>query len=151
MPTNVVSIANSRKHLTPGEIEARKQAEQSMQRKQVRLRMPQYVRENELAASYWKRTVQMMKDITLLDDLDSDILAAYCHISARLELLTKMLNANIADGGLCEDIIKRIEASERNRLSYAEKLGLTPSGRVRLAKTRAEENTVDPNGDLYGD
>ena len=46
----------------------------------------------------------------------------------------------------------KLQALERNLLQYAEKLGLTPSGRVRLAQKRAqaaEEST--PDDDLFGD
>ena len=41
-----------------------------------------------------------------------------------------------------------------NILQYAEKLGLTPSGRVRLAQKRAQAAAgarADPDSDLYGD
>ena len=48
----------------------------------------------------------------------------------------------------------KMQSLERNILQYAEKLGLTPSGRVRLAQKRAQaaaEARADPDGDLYGD
>lgn len=47
----------------------------------------------------------------------------------------------------------KLQALERNLLQYADKLGLTPSGRVRLAQKRAEQAAakVDPDGDLFGD
>ena len=46
----------------------------------------------------------------------------------------------------------KLQALERNILQYADKLGLTPSGRVRLAQRRAEAATnTSPDGDLYGD
>ena len=39
-----------------------------------------------------------------------------------------------------------------NILQYAEKLGLTPAGRVRLAQKRAAAaEAKDPDGDLFGD
>ena len=42
---------------------------------------------------------------------------------------------------------------EGNLLQYAEKLGLTPSGRARLAQKRAEQAmaAAEPDGDLFGD
>ena len=48
----------------------------------------------------------------------------------------------------------KLQALERNLPQYAEKLGLTPSGRVRLAQKRAQaaaEARADPDGDLFGD
>lgn len=46
----------------------------------------------------------------------------------------------------------KLQALERNILQYADKLGLTPSGRMRLAQKRAEQAAqADPDGDLYGD
>lgn len=48
----------------------------------------------------------------------------------------------------------KLQSLERNLLQYADKLGLTPTGRVRLAQKRAERDagkTVEPEDDLYGD
>jgi len=48
----------------------------------------------------------------------------------------------------------KMQSLERNILQYAEKLGLTPSGRVRLAQKRAQAAAAaqaDPDGDLFGD
>ena len=46
----------------------------------------------------------------------------------------------------------KLQALERNLLQYADKLGLTPSGRVRLAQKRAQAAAEpDPDGDLFGD
>jgi len=46
----------------------------------------------------------------------------------------------------------KMQSLERNILQYAEKLGLTPSGRIRLAQKRAEQAAVkDPDSDLFGD
>jgi len=45
----------------------------------------------------------------------------------------------------------KLQALERNVLQYAEKLGLTPSGRVRLAQKRAAATGGDQTDDLFGD
>lgn len=144
MPTSPKTTDNMTKHLTAAERMSRQNAEQELTRKIVRLRRPDCVKNDELADAFWKKTIKLMKDVTLLDDLDSDMLAAYCIISARWQRL-----AEITQHMLDDDTMKRLEATERNRLSYAEKLGLTPSGRVRLAKKRAEDKPVDPNSDLF--
>ena len=44
----------------------------------------------------------------------------------------------------------KLQALERNILQYAEKLGLTPSGRVRLAQRRASAASEQAD-DLFGD
>lgn len=46
----------------------------------------------------------------------------------------------------------KLQALERNALQYADKLGLTPSGRVRLAQKRAQAAAdPEPDDDLFGD
>ena len=45
----------------------------------------------------------------------------------------------------------KLQALERNLLQYAEKLGLTPTGRLRLAQKRAQAAAPEPDGDLFGD
>ena len=46
----------------------------------------------------------------------------------------------------------KLQALDRTLLQYAEKLGLTPSGRVRLAQKRAQAAAeLEPDSDLFGD
>ncbi len=46
----------------------------------------------------------------------------------------------------------KLQALDRTLLQYAEKLGLTPSGRVRLAQKRAHAAAEpEPDNDLFGD
>ena len=46
----------------------------------------------------------------------------------------------------------KLQALERNLLQYADKLGLTPAGRVRLAQKRAQAAAdPQPDDDLFGD
>lgn len=46
----------------------------------------------------------------------------------------------------------KLQSLERTLLQYAEKLGLTPSGRVRLAQKRAQAaSEPEPDRDLFGD
>lgn len=45
----------------------------------------------------------------------------------------------------------KLQALERNILQYADKLGLTPSGRVRLAQRRAAAAGEKQADDLFGD
>lgn len=45
----------------------------------------------------------------------------------------------------------KLQSLERNVLQYADKLGLTPSGRVRLAQRRAAASGDEQADDLFGD
>lgn len=45
----------------------------------------------------------------------------------------------------------KLQALERNILQYAEKLGLTPAARIRMAQRRAQAAAEEPDGDLFGD
>ena len=45
----------------------------------------------------------------------------------------------------------KLQSLERNILQYADKLGLTPSGRVRLAQRRAAAAGAEQTDDLFGD
>lgn len=57
----------------------------------------------------------------------------------------------IEAAGKLDALTGKLQALERNILSYADKLGLTPSGRVRLAQRRAQSIAEDPDSDLFGD
>ena len=109
-----------------------------------------------------------MDGLVILDDLDSDALGVYCVMLARYETQCKVLAQAIRklkdakdDPEAVADAVSKLDAVsgkmqslERNILQYAEKLGLTPSGRVRLAQKRAQaaaEARADPASDLYGD
>lgn len=146
MPANVVSIDNAKKHMTNAEKKLRKNAEKQFQRDKVKLKKPAYVKADAIANKYWTATLKRMDGISLLDDVDAEMLGRYCCIAARLE----RLNAD-PEPPFDEKVLKRVEAAERNMISYAEKLGLTPAGRARLAKKRAEERIIDPDAELYGD
>lgn len=49
-----------------------------------------------------------------------------------------------------DSLTGKLQSLERNILQYADKLGLTPSGRVRLAQKRAAEAAEQADG-LFGD
>ena len=57
--------------------------------------------------------------------------------------------------GQIDAVSAKMTTLEKTILQYADKLGLTPSGRVRLAQRRAAAAAaaaaMDPDGDLYGD
>ena len=129
---------------------------------------PALMTRNAAAGRYWKKVLERMDGLVILDDLDSDALGVYCVMLARYETQCKVLAQAIRklkdakdDPEAVADAVSKLDAVsgkmqslERNILQYAEKLGLTPSGRVRLAQKRAQaaaEARADPASDLYGD
>ena len=121
-----------------------------------------------------------MEGLALLDDLDSEMLAGYCSMLARRDqtiLLVSQLMDRLGVAGAVDKknppgedseppmtpdalieaaskldaLTGKLQALERNLLQYAEKLGLTPSGRARLAQKRAQAAAPDPDSDLFGD
>ena len=147
MPKNISSQGTMRKHQTLQEKESRKKEEERMKRTEVRLSAPDKVRRDAAAKKYWNRYVREIRELELLDNLDADMLGSYCMILARLDRIQEMLG----DGEPDMDVVTKMESTERNALAYAQKLGLTPESRARLAKRRAEELPEDPDADLWGD
>ena len=84
--------------------------------------------------------------------------AIYCaKVARRDDLQTKYLdwreryrqdpeNANLK---VMISLSDSLQSIEREILSYASKLGLTPESRARLAKRIAEQDEDDPDGDLF--
>lgn len=170
MPTPAKAMENMTKKLTREERELREQAERDVipdRGREGKLEKPAVMKGNAAAGRYWKKVLERMDGLVILDDLDSDALGVYCTMMARYEqqcrLLTqagKALKDSGEDPEAVEEAVQRLDAVsgkmqslERNILQYAEKLGLTPSGRVRLAQKRAQAaaDAINPDGDLYGD
>ena len=170
MPTPAKASENMSKHMTRAEQEARAAAEAGTvpdRGGQVELKPPAIMTSNAAAKRYWKAVLERMEGLVILDDLDSDALGVYCVMMARYETQCKLLaqagkqlKAAKDDPQAVSDAASKLDAVsgkmqslERNILQYAEKLGLTPSGRIRLAQKRAAQAAadVDPDGDLYGD
>ena len=129
---------------------------------------PAIMTKNNAASRYWRKVLERMNGLVILDDLDSDALGVYCVMMARYEQQCRLLSLaakqlkeamdnpdGVADAVSKLDAVSgKMQSLERNILQYAEKLGLTPSGRVRLAQKRAQaaaEARSDPDGDLFGD
>lgn len=169
MPTPVKSMAQMTKNMTEAERTARQNAEDQVipdRGREAQLEVPRLMAGNAAARRYWKQILERMEGYAILDDLDSEALGVYCSMLAREELLSKQLTAAAReirklkdDPETMTDLLGKIDAMntklqslERNILQYAEKLGLTPTGRVRLAQKRAEAAAaaMDPDADLYG-
>ena len=171
MPTAPKALDNMSKNLTQEERQLREQAEEGVipdRGRESRMEKPAIMTKNTAAGRYWKNVLERMDGLVILDDLDSDALGVYCVMMARYEYqckvlaqVTKALKSAKDDLEAVADAVAKLDAVsgkmqslERNILQYAEKLGLTPSGRVRLAQKRAQaaaEARADPDGDLFGD
>lgn len=164
MPTPVSRTENMTRHMTNEEREARLEAEQSIRRDEVTLTCPKFV-SDKAAKTFWEQTIERMEGIELLDDLDSEVLGLYCvQLSRRNELerlrksavraYNKAVKTEDKDAADFLDqaasLAKTIATLERQILQYADKLGLTPSGRFRIARRRAENQIADPDEDLFG-
>lgn len=153
MPTPPKKLGNIKKHLTSEEIKKREAAEAATVKSEKRryIKKPPKIAENPQAKAIWNRTVRALEGIELLENADADTLAQYCMISARIKMLEEKL---FGEGATSEDValISRLEAAERLQLAYADKLGLTPQGRARLAVRIAQAPEEPPEEkDLYGD
>lgn len=166
MPAPVKLLDNMSKHLTDEERKAREEAERATlpQRAQAKLVMPRDVKGDRAARRYWELTAERMEGITLLDDLDSEALGILCSMLSRRDALNNLCRRMLADAGKEKDLEKRLEAVsqldalqgklsalEKTILQYQNTLGLTPSGRVRLMRKRAEARVEEPDGDLFGE
>ncbi|MEG0780513.1 MAG: P27 family phage terminase small subunit [Oscillospiraceae bacterium] len=171
MPTPAMAVDNMEKNLTTEERELRMAAEKDVipdRGRLGKLEKPAIMTANAAAGRYWKKILDRMIGLAILDDLDSDTLGVYCVMLARYEQQCRLLSLASAQlkkaagdpEAVAEAVSKldtvsgKLQSLERNILQYAEKLGLTPSGRIRLAQKRAAaaaEARADPDGDLFGE
>ena len=140
------NLDNMTKHLTTKERTARAEASAKFKRDKVKLTMPGRVKNNAAAAEYWKKYIKMLRKMEVLDDVDADVRGRLCLIYARMDRMQDELDASEM---MSQDLLNRLESAERNALSYAQKLGLTPESRARLAKKIAEKPAEDPDADLF--
>jgi len=166
MPANAKITENMSKHLTEAELNARAEAEAETlpQRDRVKLVMPTYLKHDRAAKSYWQDTLSRMEGITLLDDLDTEALAILCSQLSRRDAMSELCRKLLGEASKEKDLELRLEAvskldSLNGKLVSLEKailqaqntLGLTPAGRVRLMRKRAEASMVEDSDELFGD
>lgn len=141
------------KHWTKEQVEKRAAAAQKLQRKKpAKPRVPMWL--DDEARQVWKKTMKDMAGFEILDKVDEESLAIYCDAVARyreaaMKIREEGYTTTNAQGG--ESVSPYVRASQsyaRIMMQYADKLGLTPNSRARLAKKIADENT-DPNADLF--
>ena len=167
MPTPPKTLAAMSKHLTAEEKEKIQQAEASVNpdRQQIRLEKPKWLSVRK-GGAYWDSILARMEGTAILDDLDTEMLAIYCsQLAERAALQRDLSRARTKKQGEDPDmdqilaITKQINAKDAKIRDFANDLGCTPSGRVRLAVKRAsaaadaaaaaENDSV--GRDLFGD
>ncbi|OGO26436.1 MAG: hypothetical protein A2136_05535 [Chloroflexi bacterium RBG_16_54_11] len=144
MPTPPKTYGNIKKHLTNTERDARQQAEGSLKRaKRPQLRCPKWLDED--ARKIFEETKKRLRGLELLDNADVEMLGIYCDAVAKYREASERLTRVDKDGLIVgtDDDIKACQSWARLVASYAEKLGLTPTARARLAKRKAEKGPLD--------
>lgn len=145
MPTPLKTSENIKKHLTKAERNARQQAEGTLKRaKRPQLRCPKWLDDD--ARKIFEETKKRLKGLELLDNADVEMLGIYCDAVAKYRAASQML-AKLDENGLPlagKDETESCRSWARLIASYAEKMGLTPTARARLAKRKAEHEPTDP-------
>jgi len=127
MPTPTKNTPNMRKHLTKAERASRETAEKELERAtRVSIHAPKWL--SEEARKVFEATKRRVKGLKLLDNMDADLLALYSDAVVKYQK---------------EEEIRDKQAWSRIVLQYAEKLGISPTARARLAKKTAERRQVD--------
>src|SRR3989304_323597 len=127
MPTPNKNVKNMRKHLTRAERQSREGAERRLERlTRVTIRAPKWLSVD--ARDVFERTKRGMRGLNLLDNVDADLLALYSDAIVHYKT---------------EEDVRDKQAWSRVVLAYAEKLGISPSARARLAKRAAEKADWD--------
>ena len=156
MPTPAKTMDAMSKNLTRDQRDARSEAEASVipDRGEVTLKKPAWL--TGRGKKYWDSILARMVGTSILDDLDTEMLAIYCaQLQERDALqadLAKARKEDEPDMELVLTLTKQINAKDAKIRDFASELGCTPSGRVRLAQKRsvAAIAEIDPNGDLFG-
>ena len=168
MPTPTKALDNMTKKMSQVERKTREDAEICLipDRPTVDLKPPSYIQRGDAKAlKYWNSIMSRMNGISLLDDLDAEVLGVYCSMLSRRDathatykrlLRESKQNALPPDAlmaimGKLGSILKQLQSQERIILQYADKLGLTPSGRISLARKQVNAAMeTDPDADLFG-
>lgn len=123
---------------------ARQAAEGQFSRKRVYLRAPAWLSDD--ARKIFETTKRQLRSLGLLDNTDAELLALYADAIARYQVTVKgeawALDTKTATAA---------QAWSRLALSYAEKLGISATGRARLAKKAAEQTPADDLEQLLDD
>lgn len=147
-----VGAKGTGKHWTRAEVEARRAAADGLKRKTPsKLRCPAWL--SPEARRVWNRVRRQAAEFEdLLDELDVDMLAVYCDLVAQYQAgsvprpTPESLEKQIEEAQTAQENAQQQAARARLIVQYADRLGLTPSARARLAQRRAVKEE-----DKFGD
>ena len=168
MPKPAKPLENIDKHLTAEEIAARERAEAEVlpSRSLDPEKPPRSLSGDNPARRYWRAILNKMRGFAILDELDADTLAVYCSMLSRRDAMNALCVKLVVEAGdkkldsdarlalmdRADGLSSRLQTHEKTLLSYAKELGLTPTGRVQLARKRAAAaENPEPADDLFGD
>ncbi len=135
MPTPHKTTENMRKHLTKAERATRESVEKRLERKhRVVVKAPEWLEAD--ARAVFESTKRRMRGLALLDNVDAELLAIYSDSVIRYSEAIDVQDK---------------QAWARLVASYAEKLGISPAARARLAKKAAEKVAPDDLEQLLDD
>jgi P27 family predicted phage terminase small subunit len=146
------------KHWTKDEVDRRSAAAQKLQRKvPVRFKVPMWL--DDEARQVWKKTLKDLSGLDILDKVDEEALAVYCDAVVRHREATLFIREKgyvVISGSGAETVSPYVKAAQsyaRIIAQFADKLGLTPTGRARLAKKIADGPSEKElkEKDMFGD
>lgn len=146
-----VGARGTGRHWTKAEVEARRAAAEELKRRTaVKLRCPAWL--SAAARRVWNRVKRQAAEFDMLDELDADMLAIYCDLVAQYQAANaprpepETVEEKIESARDAKDSVQQQTALARLIAQYADRLGLTPAARVRLAQRRAVKEE-----DRFGD
>lgn len=148
------------KHWTKEEVDRRTAAAQKLQRKApIRFVVPIWL--DDEARKVWKKTLKDLSGMDILDKVDEESLAIYCDAVVRYRDTTLKIREhgyvteNAQGTESVSPYVKAAQSYARIMMQYADKLGLTPNGRARLAKkiadTGSENEKAKKEKSMFGD
>lgn len=170
MAQNPKTLENMSKHLTNEELELREAAEAITlpHRDLDPEKPPKSLAGDSVARKYWRNILGKMVGYSILDELDAETFAIYCSMASRRDAMNRLCVKLISEASgsklstderlelmeKVDGLSAKLQTHEKTLLSYAKELGLTPSGRVHLARRRAvaaASGDEPPTDEMFGD
>lgn len=153
-PISLEGIRKSKMHRSNSEIETRKKAEQSLRAKTDKIKMPDWLLEDERATQEWEAVVPELIRLGLLTNLYIFPIAMYCRTVSVIESIETDLEA---EGRTIEytNVAGETNTIENPKINILKKyyqiakdmlkeFGLTPAAMASMAIHKAEEEKEDP-------
>lgn len=145
--------ADGNKHLTKSEIEFRRNAEEALRNKRMKVFHPsERVKNNPEAFAMFKRLKKLYKDAAYVDGADEQIINRYCLLTSEIEHMETLLAKMEEKVDECEtpkemvDMYKSITGMTGNiksardmLLKMEDRMLLNPTARIKNVPKKAEE------------